>query len=272
MTELGLTLLEAKVYCALSQTGKATIKTIAKTSSIARQDIYRIMPELQKLGLVEKILAAPTSYKAIPFKEGLSVLLQNRTHEYSELQKKAMDIINNFDDGNDEVTPQEEDSQFIITSSQKLLHKRLGEGHRRAQKSIYAVGGWRSIRKMLYNRFEPFKESLKKGVKIWVITEKHEIDKATRKILLALKDYPLFEIRYLAVPVPVKTVIHDEKEVNMCIAIPPENDVPSIWSSNPQFVKVMTAYFEELWNKAADAMESRPAHDRKLIALPVGSA
>jgi DNA polymerase III alpha subunit len=55
--DLGLTLLQAKIYLALSKTGKATIKTISKASNSARQDIYRIMPTLQKLGLAEKIIA-----------------------------------------------------------------------------------------------------------------------------------------------------------------------------------------------------------------------
>lgn len=62
--ELGLTSLQAKIYLALAQTGNATIRNIAKNSKIARQDVYRIMPSLQKLGLAEQIVVSPTMYKS----------------------------------------------------------------------------------------------------------------------------------------------------------------------------------------------------------------
>jgi hypothetical protein len=56
------------------------------------------------------------------------------------------------------------------------------------------------------------------------------------------------------VPIPVNTVIHDGKEVNLCLVTPAGNaGLPSLWSNNPQFVKVMETYFEELWKKALGA-------------------
>lgn len=88
LMNLGLTLLQAKIYLALAQAGKTKIETISKASNIARQDIYRIMPTLQKLGLAEKIVTTPTMYKATPIKEGYYLLLQNKTQEYTELRKK----------------------------------------------------------------------------------------------------------------------------------------------------------------------------------------
>ena len=42
LTGLGLTVLQSKVYLALAKEGKSTVKGIAKTSNIARQDLYRI--------------------------------------------------------------------------------------------------------------------------------------------------------------------------------------------------------------------------------------
>ena len=88
LTDLGLTLLQARTYFALSKLRKATIKTISKASNIARQDVYRIMPALEKLGLAEKIIATPTMYKATPIKEGIYFLLQKKTQQYNELKKK----------------------------------------------------------------------------------------------------------------------------------------------------------------------------------------
>ena len=50
LNELGLTILEAKVYLALAKTGKTTIATISKTSKVARPDVYRTLAKLQEKG------------------------------------------------------------------------------------------------------------------------------------------------------------------------------------------------------------------------------
>jgi sugar-specific transcriptional regulator TrmB len=93
LMRLGLTLLQAKVYLALCKTGMATVKTIYNSSNIARQEIYRIMPTLQKLGLAEKILFTPIKYRPTPIKDGYYLLLQKKTSEHSDLQNKTIELI-----------------------------------------------------------------------------------------------------------------------------------------------------------------------------------
>ena len=88
LMNLGLTCLQAKTYLVLTTLKEAEAKKISKISNIARQDIYRIMPELEKVGLVERIISTPTLYKAIPLKEGSFVLFQKRAKEHAALQEK----------------------------------------------------------------------------------------------------------------------------------------------------------------------------------------
>jgi sugar-specific transcriptional regulator TrmB len=72
---LGLTTLQAKTYLAIAILEKATVKTISKTAKIARQEIYRVTSELQEKGLIEKIIATPVEYRAIPVHDAINVLL-----------------------------------------------------------------------------------------------------------------------------------------------------------------------------------------------------
>lgn len=267
LTNLGLTLLQAKIYLALSKVGKATIKTTAKASNIARQDVYRIVPALQELGLAEKIVDAPTMYKATPLKEGISILLQNKTREYTELQQQTIELLNNFHESNGKTQVEDEGQQFSVISSETLLFKRLAEKDNAVQSSIDVAGKWEGIRFMVFHRSQDFQKSMNRGIRIRVITEKHESDKPTEEQIQTLALNPLFAIRYLSAPIPVKTVIHDRTEVNMCIAIPSVDDTPSLWSNNPQFVKIMVAYFEELWNKAAPT-EPLTTKKRKAENIP----
>ena len=115
LMKLGLTLLQAKTYSTLAKRGSAEVKTIAKASNIARQDVYRVMPTLEKTGLAEKIIANPIRYQANPLRTGLSKLLQQKTEEQNTLQKRIEALINNFEESRDKISLQEKESQFRIT-------------------------------------------------------------------------------------------------------------------------------------------------------------
>ncbi|MEM2098471.1 MAG: helix-turn-helix domain-containing protein [Candidatus Bathyarchaeia archaeon] len=255
LNSLGLTLLQAKVYLALAYAGKATITTISKTADVARQDVYRIMPTLEKIGLVERMLTTPVMYQALSLREGYCLLLQNLNRKHSELQKKTSMMLETLNDESNTSVMRNESAQFIVTSSQKLFHKKIGEAHMKTQKSIRAIGNWKSIQKMLWLRSKDFQKLIQKGIEIRLITEKHNYSKAIRRIMDELSANPAFKIRFADAPVSIKAVIHDESEVNMCIALNPESYVPNLWSSNPQFVKVIAAYFEALWNRTQEVAE-----------------
>lgn len=255
LSKLGLTYLQAKTYLALAKLGKADVKTISRASKVARQDIYRIMPALQNMGLVEKIVASPTVYKVTPIKESLCTLLQNKTKECIELQMKMKDLFNNFQNKVDDASLQDEEQQFSIISSKRLLHKRLSEKDRKAQKSIDAIANWKTIRATFFHRVQDVTNALKRNVKLRIITETHEKDRQVERIIRTLRKYPSFEIRYKSEAIPVNAVIHDGAEINMCIATLPDNDVPSLCSTNPRFIRVMAAYFEEVWNSALNEPE-----------------
>jgi sugar-specific transcriptional regulator TrmB len=57
---LGLTLNQAKIYLAILKLEKTTVSEVAKFSKVRREDVYRILPSLEKMGLVERLLGKPT--------------------------------------------------------------------------------------------------------------------------------------------------------------------------------------------------------------------
>jgi sugar-specific transcriptional regulator TrmB len=267
---LGLTVLQARVYLALAKSGKATIKVIATTAKVDRADVYRIVAKLQKLGLAEKVIAAPTTHRATPIRDGFSILLQQKTQEYTDLQKKTEELLSNFQNNNLETPIQVEDSQFIIIYEKKLLYKTLDERNRVVQKKLDVSGPWVGTRSALFDfELEVFKSALERGVRIRWITETHEEDKATLKILRTLQKNPLFKIRYFAPPIPLQTAIYDEKEVIVCIASLPSNEVNSILSNNPVLVKLVANYYEEIWNSALKdySMNKVKALKQKTVTL-----
>ena len=246
LMRLGLTLLQAKTYLNLAKLRKADVKTIAKFSNIARQDIYRIMPSLQKLGLAEKIITKPTMYEATPIKEGLSILLQNRKKESAELQKKTTSLINNFQAKNAKVALKEEDQEFIIISEITRflkIHKSQGQ---KAQKSLDIMVPLVNIPSKVKKELPKLNRPLKRGVKIRLITQEPK-DEAIPTLWQVLARHPFFEFKYLAAPLIFGMHIADSKEVTLQVST--KNILPSLWTKNPIVVELAVNYFNEMWSK-----------------------
>ena len=246
---LGLTLLQSKTYLTLSVLGTATMQSISKTSNIARQDVYRIMPTLQKFGLVEKVIIFPATYKAIPVKDGVSLLFLQKKDEYTKLQRKANVLLSSLKETISPENPEDE-TQFAIVYDRALLYKKFEKGNKTSNKSIDCSGTWSDIKSALFAVLsEEVKQATNRGVRVRIITENPGNDNSADKILQTLSQSPLFEIRYVPSPIPVKIVLYDGKEANTSISTSNETDLPSLWSNNPNFVKIMTNQFEEMWKK-----------------------
>ena len=139
LTRLGLTVGQARVYLALVQLGTATIKAIAGATKIARQDIYRIVSALEKVGLVEKAITTPMRFKAVPMRDGISFLLESRTAEFSELNEKAIQLIKISKNENKIRDNEEEGADFMLIPEKKIVEKRRRSEIEAAQLKIDVV-------------------------------------------------------------------------------------------------------------------------------------
>ena len=59
LMDLGLTLQESRVYCALVENGPSKVESLAKNSQTSRSDVYRTVKKLSNLGLIECKLTKP---------------------------------------------------------------------------------------------------------------------------------------------------------------------------------------------------------------------
>jgi sugar-specific transcriptional regulator TrmB len=55
-----------------------------------------ILLELEKIGLAVKFISSPAIYRTTPLENGFSMLLNQKTEEYIQLQKRAKLMFDNF--------------------------------------------------------------------------------------------------------------------------------------------------------------------------------
>ena len=247
LMDLGLTLVQAKIYLSLTKLDNATIKIISKNSNLARQDVYRIIPSLERRGLVEKIIDKPTKYKATPIKIGFSALLQQRIMQDAELKKKTNELLKNIHDEKIKNESTDEEPHFIIISEISLLFKKLMKSTQESKISIDSIGNWASFEGVVLGGFKDFKKAMERGVKIRSITEKPADAKELNRCVKILRKNPLYELRFIPSPAPSTMAIIDKKELNISIS---NNSVCSLWSNNPAIVGLAINNFEDIWHKA----------------------
>ena len=249
LMQLGLTFLQATVYCTLLKFGKAEIKAISENCGVARADVYRVMATLEHLGLVEKIISKPVSFKVTPIRDACLLLLENKKRDYLALKKLSSEIIHStphYCSENCDVQP-----EFSIISSGGRLIERITLEDNNTQKSLDIFADWKSIRSIEYYQRFIHEKALKRGVKIRIITEIHQGEQFEDLYPSLFKYNGSFEVRYVDSPIPIRCAIYDKKQVNLNLK--PKTDPQNtsfLWSSNPEFVKVIVAFFEQNWEKS----------------------
>jgi sugar-specific transcriptional regulator TrmB len=244
---LGLTQLEAKVYLTLVKLGDegADVKKIAKESNIARQDVYRILPSLQQHGLVVKIIATPTIYQPISLKNGLSMLLKQKTEEHNALKKQIKKLsiasaLNNIRESTRDEAP-----QFAIISEKKLFLKTFEKKFLKVERNIKIVCSSDGMRAIAFSSIKDFQKCMARNVRIRLITTKIENNQILEKLQPLIRNQG-FELKFIANTSSVGLAIFDGREVSVRIS---HEMVPSLWTNNPNVIKLAEAYFEGMWAK-----------------------
>ncbi len=86
MYRLGLTLNESKVYIYLNKNGSKKANDISQNQKIPRTQIYHLLNELQKKGMVTVISGIPAKFKGIEFEKVLDIFINNELKKIEELQ------------------------------------------------------------------------------------------------------------------------------------------------------------------------------------------
>jgi sugar-specific transcriptional regulator TrmB len=258
LTQLGLTNRQAEVYIATFELGQPTAKSIAQTLQIARSEAYRATLQLQKLGLIKKIIVNPVVFRAVPLSDGLSILLQNEAEKHKENRAKAEHFLLNFKNHNRE-KPSQETSQYCLTSGFKSVKREYLRDLSEAQTSKDCILEWRAIIAVVNGNFEYFKEILERGVKIRYITHVSEGTKMPQSIQTLTKTGS-FEVKSASTIPKAGIDIFDKKLVHIItVPNPHSKEIEVLRSDNPAVVGLAQDYFEVKWRSATTLADTKKA-------------
>ncbi len=249
LTNLGLTLSQAKVYLALVHGGPAKVTQISSVTGIHRAHIYEILHFLQEKGFIEKSLEN-TTYIAAPIKEIALILVNKKRQEISTLEKERQAIA--------EVVPQKPTPKnkpaVVLTSNKNLTLNKVEKFILTSKKEMISMHTWKRFCQ-IWQHFEgTLAETMKRGVTARHIVEfPQNMEQAHDFLQREIFKHKNFELKFVPVTGGNFTVIDHEMlllSTNQEGAALGEN--PFIFSNYVGLVRLMEGYFKTAWKTGID--------------------
>jgi sugar-specific transcriptional regulator TrmB len=156
LANFGFTVNQAKVYLSIAQSGKTRVGRISSGTQLHRQDIYKLLPKLERMGLITKTIDKPFMIEAIPIDEALETLI-------SKEKEKANERISHLENSLKEVIaaiqmqPEiKEEAQFTLLTNDEAI-KNIGRLiFKRKRKNFKIVASMEQITKPGLHYFREF--------------------------------------------------------------------------------------------------------------------
>lgn len=255
LTQLGLTILEARTYLYLCGHATLTAKELSVLTKISQPDTYRVLSRLQKKGLIEKIIEHPARFKAVPLETGIALLLKKKKVEYDNLTLRTDTLVRTLKEKLSNGKHSEIiNSYFILIPKEETIVKRIGEAIDRAERSIDIILSWKRLLTGMAGPFAKLSErAWARGVEFRIISEHPREEKAVAQALQFCGKSPVCNIRFLSGKTETVIGIYDKRE--SFIIVDPEQglfDSPALWSNNRSLISALQEYFNILWLNAME--------------------
>ena len=247
---LGLSLNQARVYLTILKLEKTTVAQVAKFSNVRREDVYRLLPSLEKMGLVERLLGKPTQIRATPISDALTFLVSEEKNRFDERLSGMRSSVQRIALKDWKQPLPEELSIYILIAEKKAILAKTSELIRNSKKEVALIADKTRLIPMLSQFSEECKQAIKKGAQIRLIFEGESPDSLLKEKVQKLIDGPSVHIKFYHAPLN-HFIMSDDKEA--LITASKESGLgesPSLWTNNGNLVGVLRTGFEFEWEKA----------------------
>jgi sugar-specific transcriptional regulator TrmB len=250
---LGLNHSQAKLYIALAMChDSANVNTIGSFTNLARTEVYRLLAELHDIGLVEKTIRNPLTFKAISLDEAISILMEERRKKLDLLAKETEKLLTRLPKETETIEVQN-NQEFVLIPRGKPLAHRIEKAIQASNDKILVITPWRILTQWMLNTRDLWQKALQKGVEVcWIMERTPNMD-YNLKIANDIPTNSNFKLRATSDSIDTRIGIYDNAEV--FIGTNKTQDVagsPAIWTNNSTLVKVLSDFFYSKWRQAKE--------------------
>lgn len=251
---LGLSPNQAKVYHSILKAGDATVRTIAKSSALRREDIYKVLPALEKMGLTEKLLGKPARIRATPVAGALTSLIVDEKVKGDEkiATMKAKFQLLSKAKWVQPIVVGEEDSLYALIQERKAVLAKTSILVASTKEQIFWIENQGGILYFLAQYSDEFNRAIRRRVNVRVIFEDCLPDDNLRKQLKQLLDTELVHARFHR-QLLNRFVVFDGKEAMINTQRKSEPaETQCLWTTDSNLIGVLRGYFENAWRESEE--------------------
>lgn len=254
----GLNKTKARIYIAINVLGAATASEIASLSKIRREEVYRILPELEETGVVTSKLDAPRRFMATDPATSVEILVKLKTdamkREIDALQLKKADLISRLSTTSFGVY---EENTIEALARQDNVDKRYTQMIKKARNSMMLTASSDELEKILIAKSK--EQPLEGQLEIRTILNKGDLadhpdssdytDFVRRIRLLSIKANCGVELKRVD-KTPFKVLVIDRKEAVWGESKSGKMNSRFLWTNDQMHVGILRRAFETLWQEA----------------------
>jgi sugar-specific transcriptional regulator TrmB len=247
---LGLTLNQAKIYLAVLKLEKTTVGQVAKFSKVRREDVYRVLPSLEKMGLIERLMGKPTEVRATPISDALSFLVAEEKNKTDERILGMRSTVQRLSLKDWKQPPPGEETIYILIGEKKAILAKTAELINNSEKEVGLIADKLRIAQVLAHFSDEHKHAIKKGAQIRLIFEGETPDIVLKENVQRFIGTNSVHVKFHHEPLN-HFIMSDDKEA--LITTSKESGLgesPSLWTNNSNLIGVLRTSFESDWKEA----------------------
>ena len=249
---LGLSLNQARVYLAILKLEKTTVGQVAKFSKVRREDVYRILPALEKMGLVERLLGKPTEVRATLVPDALTILVTEEKRKADERLSNMKSTVKKLSLKDWTQRPPEEESIYILIPDKAAILAKTSGLIRDSKKEIALIADKGIIIPVLNKFQDECKQAIKKGVQMRLLFEGDSPDELLKEKVKKLIGVASVHVKFHRDPLN-HFIMSDDKEGLITTSKKSGlGESPSLWTNNSNLIGVLRTSFESDWKDAED--------------------
>jgi sugar-specific transcriptional regulator TrmB len=256
---LGLSPNQAKVYQTILKLGNAAVGQIAKSTSVRREDVYKVLPTLEKMGLVEKLLGKPAMIRATPVAGALASLIVDEKVKSDEriasmkakfqVLSKAMWV--------QPLVLGEEESLYALIPEGKAVIAKLNSLIVSSKINVFWIDTLKEISHVTSLLVAEIKKAIHKGVEVRLIIEDFKPDESQTKQVQYTINSELFSVRFHNQPLNRFTVFDGREAMISTNRKSTSEDTSALWTTDTNLIGVLKGYFEMAWGESEELKQIR---------------
>ncbi len=254
LSEFGFTTNQAKVYLNIIESGVISVGKISQNTKLYVQDVYKILPKLEKMGLITKTIDKPVLIKAIPVQQALSHLVNT---EKEKAEKRISYLEKNLKELTDSIKDQQfsdlqaEESCFIPLLTAEQIENRANLTFGNATSSCDLVINLDLIQPLMCTFHQNFEQFSKNNANVRIIIEDaSDLDYVKKIIEKAFSEHTNISVKLVYKLQSTPYYIIDHEEVWISMEKKNEIGLPCVlWTNGKNIVQFFQECFNEAWKK-----------------------